>query len=222
MGCKAQTAGGPCGPARICNAADRPSPCFCAHGQTVNRLWGCFAPQAEKSDRASSALRPANRARLRRTAPRLRRPSRLPLPRPEAGFACSPSRSRRAASRQHHVRQVSRANRMSPAAPAPPGAQKRQGVTRQNRRNAWNDPRQGNARILGNVRIHENMQTSQIHMQNRHAPAHMPPHPSRRTRRAARPLEPQRQALMRQQLQALANMPDLSKDVREIVEKILG
>ncbi|MFC2590625.1 aminopeptidase N C-terminal domain-containing protein [Ottowia massiliensis] len=27
---------------------------------------------------------------------------------------------------------------------------------------------------------------------------------------------------MRQQLQALANMPDLSKDVREIVEKILG
>lgn len=66
------------------------------------------------------------------------------------------------------------------------------------------------------------MQTSQIHMQNRHAPAHMPPYPSRRTRRAARPLEPQRQALMRQQLQALANMPDLSKDVREIVEKILG
>jgi membrane alanyl aminopeptidase len=35
-------------------------------------------------------------------------------------------------------------------------------------------------------------------------------------------IEPQRQALMRQQLQALANMPDLSKDVREIVEKILG
>ena len=35
-------------------------------------------------------------------------------------------------------------------------------------------------------------------------------------------IEPQRQALMRQQLQALADMPDLSKDVREIVEKILG
>ena len=35
-------------------------------------------------------------------------------------------------------------------------------------------------------------------------------------------VEPQRQALMRQELQALADMPDLSKDVREIVEKILG
>ena len=35
-------------------------------------------------------------------------------------------------------------------------------------------------------------------------------------------VEPQRQALMRQQLQALADLPDLSKDVREIVEKILG
>ena len=35
-------------------------------------------------------------------------------------------------------------------------------------------------------------------------------------------IEPQRQALMRQHLQALANVPDLSKDVREIVEKILG
>ena len=28
MDCKAQTADGPCGPARICNAADRPSPRF--------------------------------------------------------------------------------------------------------------------------------------------------------------------------------------------------
>lgn len=43
MGCKAQTADGPYGPARICNAAGRPRPRFRACGRGANRL---LSPQA--------------------------------------------------------------------------------------------------------------------------------------------------------------------------------
>ena len=90
MGCKAQTAGGPCGPARICNAAARPSSRFHAHGQTLNRFSGRRAGLPHHRGSAPAVhhrLRPPRKPQARHAAGRRHHGRKAPPHRMAGGAA---------------------------------------------------------------------------------------------------------------------------------------
>ena len=90
MGCKAQTADGPCGPARICNAADRPSSRFHAHGQTLNRFSGRRAGLPHHRGSAPAVhhrLRPPRKPQARHAAGRRHHGRKAPPHRMAGGAA---------------------------------------------------------------------------------------------------------------------------------------
>ena len=90
MGCKAQTADGPCGPARICNAAARPSSRFHAHGQTLNRFSGRRAGLPHHRGSAPAVhhrLRPPRKPQARHAAGRRHHGRKAPPHRMAGGAA---------------------------------------------------------------------------------------------------------------------------------------